>query len=184
MLKICYNSKSENSLKGTAMIIGIWAEDEQGLIGKNEKMPWRLPAEQQHFKAITMNQAILMGRKTFDGMNKRVLPGRLSIVLTRDENYSSENENVLVLHSPKEVLEWYKNQEKDLFITGGAEILALFEPELELLYRTVVHGNFEGDAYFPSQFAWENYQEISQSTYHKDAQNPYDFTIKKYKRVK
>lgn len=124
------------------MIIGIWAEDEQGLIGQNEKMPWHLPAEQQHFKKTTMGQAILMGRKTFDGMQKRVLPGRISIVLTRDQNYRSTDEHVLIMHSLEEVLKWYRNQEKDLFITGGAEILALFEKELEILYRTLYMVSF------------------------------------------
>lgn len=94
------------------MIIGIWAEDEQGLIGQNEKMPWHLPAEQQHFKKTTMGQAILMGRKTFDGMQKRVLPGRISIVLTRDQNYRSTDEHVLIMHSLEDVLKWYRNQEK------------------------------------------------------------------------
>lgn len=166
------------------MIIGIWAEDEQGLIGQNEKMPWHLPAEQQHFKKTTMGQAILMGRKTFDGMQKRVLPGRISIVLTRDQNYRSTDEHVLIMHSLEEVLKWYRNQEKDLFITGGAEILALFEKELEILYRTVVHGKFSGDAYFPASFDFKNFEEVSENFHRKDEKNPYDFTIKKYKKVK
>lgn len=77
-----------------------------------------------------MNQVILMGRKTFEGMNKRVLPGRISIILTRDETYQSDNEKVLIMHSPKEVLDWYHKQNKDLFITGGAEILALLNLNL------------------------------------------------------
>ena len=143
-------------MRGVAMIIGIWAEDKQGLIGEADKMPWSLPAEQKHFKETTMNQVILMGRKTFEGMNKRVLPGRISIILTRDETYQSENEKVLIMHSPKEVLDWYYKQDKDLFITGGAEILALFESELELLYRTVVHEKFQGDTYFPTHFDFGN----------------------------
>lgn len=165
------------------MIIGIWAEDEQGLIGKKEKMPWHLPAEQQHFKETTMGQTILMGRKTFEGMNKRVLPGRLSIVLTHDVTYCSEHSNVQIMHSLEEVLDWYQKQDKDLFITGGAEILSLFEPYLEKLYRTIVQGTFEGDAYFPKNFDLSKFIKISEVFHERDEQNPYDFAIKKYKKV-
>ncbi|WP_019793795.1 dihydrofolate reductase, partial [Streptococcus sobrinus] len=56
-------------------IIAIWAQDQAGLIGANQTMPWHLPAELAHFKKTTMGQAILMGRKTFDGMGRRTLPG-------------------------------------------------------------------------------------------------------------
>ena len=171
-------------MRGVAMIIGIWAEDEQGLIGEADKMPWSLPAEQKHFKETTMNQVILMGRKTFEGMNKRVLPGRISIILTRDETYQSENEKFLIMHSPKEVLDWYYKQDKDLFITGGAEILALFESELELLYRTVVHEKFQGDTYFPTHFDFGKFKVVSEIFHDKDERNAYTFTIKKYEKVK
>ena len=147
-------------------------------------MPWSLPAEQKHFKETTMNQVILMGRKTFEGMNKRVLPGRISIILTRDETYQSENEKVLIMHSPKEVLDWYYKQDKDLFITGGAEILALFESELELLYRTVVHEKFQGDTYFPTHFDFGKFKVVSEIFHDKDERNAYTFTIKKYEKVK
>ncbi len=107
-------------------IIGIWAQTENGIIGKDQVMPWHLPAELQHFKETTMGQAILMGRVTFDGMKKRVLPGRTSIILTQDQAYDSENDAVLVMHSKEEVLEWYQNQEKNLYIIGGSQILRLF----------------------------------------------------------
>lgn len=165
------------------MISAIWAEDENGLIGKADHMPWRLPAEQQHFKQTTMNQVILMGRKTFDGMKRRVLPGRISIVLTRQSGLLSENPQVLIMHDINEVLSWYHQQEKDLFITGGAEILNLFEPHLEVLYQTVVHGAFKGDAYFPQTFDFDKFKQISSDFYDKDEKNPYAFTIRKYKRT-
>ena len=117
-------------------------------------------------------------------MNKRVLPGRISIILTRDETYQSDNEKVLIMHSPKEVLDWYHKQNKDLFITGGAEILALFESELELLYRTVVHEKFKGDTYFPSTFDFGRFKLVSEKFHDKDERNSYTFTIKKYEKVK
>ncbi|MFC4652554.1 dihydrofolate reductase [Lactococcus nasutitermitis] len=165
------------------MIYGIWAEDEHGIIGNQGRMPWYLPAEQAHFKQTTMNQAILMGRKTFEGMKKRVLPGRISIVLTRDKDYQAESDDVLVMNDVQEVLDWYYAQEKDLFITGGAEILQLFEKHLEILYRTVVHGQFTGDASFPITFDFNNFKLLSEIFHEKDEKNPYDFTIKKYQKI-
>ncbi|MBM9832413.1 dihydrofolate reductase, partial [Enterococcus faecalis] len=100
----------------------IWAEDQNQLIGKEMGLPWSLPADLQHFKQTTMGHNILMGRKTFDGMGKRVLPGRTSIILTRDRDYRMDHPNVLVFHSIEEVLDWYLQQDKNLYITGGAEI--------------------------------------------------------------
>lgn len=170
-------------MKGFSMIYGIWAEDQQGLIGKEGRLPWHLPAELQHFKSTTMAQVILMGRKTYDGMGKRVLPGRTSIVLTRNTDYRSGNEQVLVFHDKNEVLSWYESQQKDLYITGGAEMFKLFAPDFECLYRTIVQGKFDGDAHFPKAFPFEKFKEISSDFYSKDDKNAYDFIIKKYQKI-
>jgi dihydrofolate reductase len=166
------------------MIAGIWAEDEQGLIGRNDTLPWSLPGELQHFKKTTMGQAILMGRKTFDGMHQRVLPGRTTIVLTRDESYQVANETVLIFHSPEEVMAWYQSQKpdtaKDLYIIGGAEMFVAFNGAFERLYRTIVAGKFEGDTYFPQVIQFENFAEISSLTHPADEKNDYAFTVKTY----
>ena len=68
----------------TKKIAAIWAQDQNGLIGKDQSLPWHLPAELKHFKEITTGHAILMGRVTFDGMHRRVLPNRQTLILTRD----------------------------------------------------------------------------------------------------
>ena len=165
------------------MIYGIWAEDKQGLIGNQGKLPWHIPSELQHFKRTTMGQAILMGRKTFEGMNKRVLPGRTNLILTHDQDYASDNPAVLILHSKEEVLNWYKNQDKDLFVTGGSSILALFEPDMEILYRTIVQEKFTGDAYFPAHFDFQQFKEIANVHQAQDDKTPYAYDIKKYQRI-
>ena len=164
------------------MIYGIWAEDEQGLIGQDGKLPWKLPAELQHFKKVTMGNIILMGRKTFDGMNKRVLPGRIALVLTREPSYEKDNASILVFHSKNEVLSWYQKQDKTLFITGGAEMFSLFEHELDGIYRTKINARFEGDAFFPSTFDWSAFKKITQEVHTKDEKNAYDFTIETYSK--
>ena len=163
-------------------IIAIWAQDETGLIGKEQRLPWHLPAELQHFKEVTMGQALLMGRVTFDGMNRRVLPGRTSLVLTTDLDYSVEDERVLLFHDVKSVLDWYAQQEKTLFIIGGAQIFQAFEPYLEEIILTQVHATLEGDTYFPEEFDLAAFEQVSTVFHPADAQNAYDFTVKKLVR--
>ena len=80
----------------TKKIVAIWAQDEDGLIGRDNRLPWHLPAELQHFKQTTTGHAILMGRVTYEGLNKRVLPNRTNIILSRDDKYDVENEKVLL----------------------------------------------------------------------------------------
>lgn len=168
------------------MIAGIWAEDKNGLIGAKGVLPWHLPADLQHFKETTMGQAILMGRKTFDGMKQRVLPGRTTIILTRDPNYQVDHESVLVMSSREAVLDWYLTQNpdhtKDLYITGGAEMFVTFKDDFEVLFQTVIDGSFEGDTYFPKAIAFETYQEVSCVTHPVDDKNNYGFTIKRYEK--
>lgn len=170
------------------MIVGIWAEDECGLIGVNGKLPWSLPAELRHFKQITMGQIILMGRKTFDGMNQRTLPGRTTVVLTHDKTYQVADKSVLIFHSPEDVLAWYQAQSvanaKDLYIIGGAEIFKVFSHHLERVYRTIVQGVFEGDTYFPDVIDYTKFSEPSIKTYHADEANQYAFTVKNYEKKK
>lgn len=168
------------------MIAGIWAEDEYGLMGANGVLPWHLPADLQHFKETTMGQAILMGRKTFEGMNRRVLPGRTTLVLTRDKTYEVANDAVLVMTSPEAVLNWYHAQAaesaKALFITGGAEMFLAFRDELEVLFRTIIAATFEGDTYFPRTFSFDAYDEVASVSYPADAKNDYGFTVKRYEK--
>ena len=90
----------------TKKIVAIWAEDENHLIGVNDGLPWRLPKELKHFKETTMGQALLMGRVTFDGMKRRILPGRETLILTRDKAF--EADGVTVVHDMDQVFEWFK----------------------------------------------------------------------------
>lgn len=170
------------------MIVGIWAEDEHGLIGVNGRLPWTLPAELRHFKQTTMGQIILMGRKTFDGMHQRTLPGRTTVILTHDKAYQVEDKTVFIFHSPEEVLTWYRAQAtdnaKDLYIIGGAEMFKVFSHHLERLYQTIVHGVFEGDTYFPDVIDYTKFTESSMQTYPADEANQYAFTVKKYEKKK
>lgn len=166
----------------TKKIVGIWAQDEKGIIGKNQVLPWFLPAELQHFKKTTIGHNLLMGRVTFDGMGQRALPKRLSLILTRDENYQVDNERVLVFHCVQEILDWYVQQDKNLYIIGGKQIFSIFEPYLDEIIKTDIHASYEGDTYFPESFDWSVWTEVASEFCPKDTENEADFTIRKFKK--
>lgn len=158
----------------TKKIIAIWAEDENGLIGADGRLPWHLPKELKHFKKTTTGHALLMGRVTFDGMKRRVLPHRETIILTRDQGFQAEG--VKALNSPEEVLAWFNSQDKNLYVVGGASIYKVFENYYDELIRTKVHGRFLGDTYFPD-FNWSGFKQTASTDFDSDDKNAYPFTI-------
>lgn len=162
------------------MIHAIWAEDVEHLIGVNGTLPWHLPAELQHFKSLTINNAIVMGSVTYEGMQKRLLPNRVNIILTRDTQY--EVQNGLVMHDIESCIDWYDQHDYELFIIGGAQVIKAFEPYIEVIHRTVIHHKFDGDTYFPTDFDLSNFKLESSKIHHKDSKNQYDFEIQTYYR--
>ncbi|MEO1770290.1 dihydrofolate reductase [Candidatus Enterococcus ferrettii] len=163
------------------MLIAIWAQDKNGLIGKNDHLPWRLPNDLRFFKEKTVNNTIVMGRKTFEGMGSRPLPNRQTIVLTHNTAY--ENNQVLVMHSLEEVLHYSQQTEMITYIAGGSAVYQDFLPQCDFLYRTTIDHAFEGDAYFPS-IDWNNWQLIKQTQGTVDEKNPYPHVFEVYKNNK
>lgn len=161
------------------MLAAIWAQDENGLIGREQVLPWHLPNDLAFFKNMTENNTIVMGRTTFEGMGKRPLPNRNTIVLTRDETYQAEG--VLVLHSKTEVLNYAEKFEGITFITGGSNVYGEFLENCSILYRTVIHAEFEGDAYFPT-LDWDEWTMINISEGLVDEKNPYKHSFETYQR--
>lgn len=164
----------------TKKIIAIWAQDEKGVIGKEDRLPWHLPAELQHFKETTLNHAILMGRVTFDGMGRRLLPKRETLILTRNPEESLEG--VHIFQDVQSVLEWYQSQEKNLYIIGGKQIFQAFESYLDEIIVTQIHAQVEGDTYFPEDFDLSLFETVASQSYARDEKNSYDFTIEYRKR--
>lgn len=164
----------------TKKIVAIWAQDEEGVIGKDNRLPWHLPAELQHFKETTLNHAILMGRVTFDGMGRRLLPKRETLILTR--NSDEKMDGVSIFNDIESVLDWYQSQDKNLYVIGGKQIFQAFEPYIDEVIVTQVHASVEGDTYFPEDFDLSLFETVSSKFYDKDEKNPYDFTIQYRKR--
>lgn len=127
-----------------SMIVAIGENREIGVKGK---MIWHISSDLQRFKKITMGNPVIMGRKTFDSLPKKPLPGRTNIVLTRDKDFHYEG--VQVFHSVEEVLA-IDFTGKEPFVIGGEEIYKAFLPYCNKLYLTKIHASSrEADAFFP-----------------------------------
>lgn len=161
------------------MLAAIWAQDEQGTIGKANQLPWHLPNDLKFFKQMTENNTIVMGRKTFEGMGSRPLPNRKTIVMTRDQNFTADG--VIIVHTVDEVLEYAQSFSGLTFISGGAAIYQEFLPYCNVLYRTVINHTFDGDSAFPP-VTWDDWTLINLSEGEKDEKNPYSYQFETYQR--
>lgn len=159
------------------MLVMIWAQDEKGLIGKEGALPWHLPNDLKFFKEKTINQIIVMGKTTFEGMQKRVLPKRQTIVLTRDVAYQADN--VCICHEIDALVEQSKRE--DIYIVGGASVYKQFEPFADVLFQTVIHHTFDGDTTFP-EIDWTQYTLVEEIDGIVDDNNQYAHTFKKFER--
>ncbi len=114
-------------------------------IGVNNTLPWRIPEDLRHFKALTMGHHMIMGRKTFDSIGKP-LPGRTTVVVTRNQTFQAEG--CIVVHSLEDAVAACANDE-EIFVVGGAELYAQALPLASTLYLTEIEQDVDGDAYFP-----------------------------------
>lgn len=130
------------------MISMICAIARNNVIGNNNSLIWHIPSDLKRFKSITSGSTIIMGRKTFESL-PGVLPKRKHIVITRDENYTVDNENVEIFHSVDEVLRTYENITEEVYIIGGGQIYKEFLPHADKLHLTILEKDFEGDTFFP-----------------------------------
>ncbi|WP_024604541.1 MULTISPECIES: type 3 dihydrofolate reductase [unclassified Pseudoalteromonas] len=115
------------------------------VIGLDNKMPWHLPADLQHFKKVTTGKPVIMGRKTFESIG-RPLPGRRNIIITRNSEYTAEG--IEVVTTPEAALELVYAVE-EVMIIGGGNIYEQFLPKAERLYLTFIDLDIKGDTQFP-----------------------------------
>lgn len=142
------------------------------VIGHNNKMPWRLPADLQYFRATTMGKPVIMGRKTFESIGKP-LHGRQNIIVTRNPAYQVEG--AVVAHSVAEALAAAVGAE-EVMVIGGAQIYEELLPEADRLYLTLVQAEFEGDTYFPT-FDAQEWREVWREDHTPDEKNPYPYSF-------
>ncbi|RKY02721.1 MAG: dihydrofolate reductase [Spirochaetes bacterium] len=145
-----------------------------GVIGKNNRLPWHIPEDLKWFKKNTMGKTIIMGRKTFDSIGKP-LPGRKNIVITR--NKSLKIEGCEIYHSISQALKKLSEEKKgeEIFIIGGESIYRETIALSNRLYLTIVDKEYDGDAFFP--FFDPDLFEISFYQEHSESSPPYRFVI-------
>ena len=155
----------------------IAAMDENRLIGANNALPWHLPADLQHFKAMTMGKPILMGRKTYDSIG-RPLPGRTNVVITRDKNWHVDG--CVVAHSIEEALASVDAEE--VMVMGGASFYEQMISRAGRLYITRIHGQYEGDAWFP-EYESDDWRLVSKEYFSADDVNPVGHSFLLYEKL-
>ncbi len=130
-------------------VILVVAMAENGIIGSDGKIPWRIADDMRRFKALTLGKPCIMGRKTWDSLPKKPLPGRTNIVVTRDSSFDAPG--AVVVHSLAEALARAQSEKAaEIAVIGGADIYAVALPHVTRIYLTEVHRAFAGDTHFPS----------------------------------
>jgi dihydrofolate reductase len=159
----------------TAFVV---AMDEQGLIGRDNDLPWRLSADLQYFRRITMGKPILMGRKTHESIG-RALPGRQNIVVSSLADYQAEGCDVV--NSIESALKLAADAD-EIMVIGGSSLFEQMFDIVDKLYLTRVHAELEGDTWFPE---WDKtqWQLISQESHPDDEKNDYAYSFEVYQRA-
>jgi len=162
----------------------IWAQAENRVIGRENKLPWYLPEDLKFFKRMTFGKPVIMGRKTFESIGKP-LPGRTNIVISRGQPELPPG--VVLVDTLEEALAQAEavatiDGQDEVIVMGGAQIYALALPQADRLYVTQVKAEVAGDAYFP-EVPWSEYTEMHREDFVADGPNPYNYSFVVYERA-
>ena len=148
------------------------------VIGKDNDMPWHLPADLKHFKSLTVGKPVIMGRKTLASMGNKPLPKRTNIVLTRQEDFVAEG--CVVVKSLDAAIEAAGSCE-EVIIMGGATVYEAAKEKVDTMYLTFIDATIEGDTYFP-EWNEADWQEVSRERREPDEKNSYALDFVTFKR--
>lgn len=162
----------------------IVAMDKNRGIGIDNRLPWRLSADLKRFRELTMGHHIIVGRKTFESIGK-ALPGRQTIIVTRNENYQAGNgsESCFIVHSVEGAIALAQSRgESEVFVCGGAEIYAQVLRFVDRFYLTLVETEVDADTFFPE---WNEGDWVEKESVHHpaDEKNQYPFTFRVLERI-
>lgn len=165
-------------------VVFVYAVAENGVIGNNNTIPWRLKSDMQRFKALTMGKPIVMGRKTFESFPRRPLPGRTNIVITRNAAYTADGAVVARSLADARAIaigDALRRSAAEIAIVGGAEIYAQWMPYADRLEVTEVHLRPAGDTMLPpvDLTVWEETARIRHSA---EGEDSVDFSYVTYCR--
>ena len=150
------------------------ARSDNRVIGKDNDLVWHMPADLKYFKQTTMGHYAIMGRKTYESVDKP-LPGRTNVIITRQPDY--HRENCLVVHSVEEAFALgEENGQEEVFILGGSQIYELTMRLADRIYLTEIKAEFEGDSYFP-EIDPAQWKEVKREEHAPDEKNPYPYAF-------
>jgi dihydrofolate reductase len=164
-------------------IVLIVAVADNGVIGANGAIPWRLKTDQQRFKAMTMGKPVVMGRKTFESL-RRPLPGRTNIVVTRDANFRAAGAVVTTSFAEARAIalgDALRRLATEIAVIGGADIYAQWLELADRLEVTEVHAKPEGDTTL-APIDPKEWQEVTRASHSKTADDTADFSYVTYRR--
>ena len=147
------------------------------VIGRDNDLPWRMPADLRYFKRTTLGHHIIMGRKNYESIG-RPLPQRHNIVISRNPDFTAPG--CQVVNSLEAALS-AASSDKEIFIIGGASLYAQSLPQAERLYLTLIDAEIQGDTYFP-EIDWASWHETWREPHAADADNPYPYDFVTYER--
>lgn len=158
------------------MLSLIVAMTEDRVIGRDNKLPWRIPEDLARFKRLTMGHPIIMGRRTFDSIGK-ALPGRTNIVVTRNKAFQADG--VLTVHSLNEAIRVAEKKEggEEVFVIGGEALFKEALPAAHRVYLTMIHDKIMGDVYGPEIDLKKDFTIIEKSTHQSQKGDPLRFSF-------
>jgi dihydrofolate reductase len=169
-------------------LVLVVARGSNGVIGRDGDLPWRLRSDLQRFKAITIGKPCIMGRKTWESLPLRPLPGRLNVVITRDEGYGEDGQakGALVCTSLDEAIEIAREQADEdgvdeVCVIGGAALFEAVLPRAKRLYITEVDAAPDGDVHFPD-FDAERWIEVASEAHPAGEKDDHAFVFKVFER--
>lgn len=148
------------------------------VIGIENRLPWKLPADMKWFREQTMGKPIIMGRKTFESFGAKPLPGRTNIIITGDPSYQADD--CIVVHNIDDAIKAADNAE-EIMVIGGASFYEQMLPRADRMYLTEIHETFQGDSWFPAydESDWHETKRIDCAA---DEKNRYDYSFVVYER--
>ncbi len=157
----------------------IVAFTENRVIGFEGDMPWKLSADLKRFKRLTMGHHLIMGRNTYESIG-RLLPGRTTIIMTRNTKYSVEG--ALIASDFEQALAFAKAAGDDeVFVVGGGQVYQHALPLAQRIYATRIHTQLSGDTFFPD-VDWEQWKLQDTTTHQPDSKNEYAYSFEDYER--
>jgi dihydrofolate reductase len=165
-------------VSGDAKIAIVVAMADNRVIGRDNRLPWHLPADLRHFRQVTVGKPVVMGRKTHESIG-RPLPERTNIVVTRDRSYQAQG--CIVVHSIESALKAAGDRE-EVMVIGGTDFYQQLLPKADCIYLTLVHTQFEGDARFP-ELDEREWREVERTDCAPDEKNPWPYSFIRLERV-